>query len=167
VSETATGAARPMQKPSALTLLLFLSASFPTTATQQAVPPPPASQESPPQASEPQAAPKSESSSGKKSKHVPGYLIIGTIWTEKAMAYPNVKVQVRRENEKRFKWETYTNSRGEFAIRVPDGQEYEVVVKEKNYKEYSLKLNANNGEMEQRLSVRLEKTNPEKDGAAK
>ncbi len=83
------------------------------------------------------------------------------------MAYPNVKVQVRRENEKRFKWETYTNSRGEFAIRVPDGQEYEVVVKEKNYKEYSLKLNANNGEMEQRLSVRLEKTNPEKDGAAK
>jgi CarboxypepD_reg-like domain len=140
---------------------LLAVASF--TAAQE--PPPPATTS---QSAPASAAPKPESSSDKKkSKGVPGYLITGTIFTEKAMAFPGVRVQIRRENEKKFRWDTYTNSRGEFAIRVPEGQEYEVVVRQKTYKDASRKINASNGELEQRLSIRMETLNQEKEAAKK
>src|SRR5207344_3271950 len=59
-------------------------------------------------------AQQSESASGKKNKKpLPGYVIIGTVFNEKALAYPNARVQIRRENEKKYRWETFTNSRGE------------------------------------------------------
>ena len=70
-------------------------------------------------------------------------------------------------NEKKFRWDTYTNSRGEFAVRVPEGQEYEVFVHEKSYKDASVKVTADNSALEQRLSIRLEKVNGEKDGSKK
>jgi Carboxypeptidase regulatory-like domain len=105
-------------------------------------------------------------SSGKK-KGLPAYVILGTVFNEKALAYPNARVQIRREAEKKFHWETYTNSRGEFAVRVPEGQEYEVVVKEKKYKEASVKVSAKAGELQDRLSIRLEVANQEKGGEKK
>jgi hypothetical protein len=110
---------------------------------------------------------RSDSSSSKKSTGVSGYLLTGTIFTEKAMAFPGVRIQIRRVNEKKSRWETYTNSRGEFAVRLPEGQEYEVVVRQKHYKEFSLKIKANSGELQQVLSVRLETASQEKDGANK
>ncbi len=125
-------------------------------------------QEPPPTGPTPQRTPaentgKPEStSSGKKSK-LPPYVIVGTVFNENALSYPNLRVQVRRVKEKKFRWDTYTNSRGEFAIRVPEGQQYEVVVREKSYKEVSLQVNADNGGLQQRLSIRLEKLTGEKD----
>lgn len=110
---------------------------------------------------------KNESASTGKKKGLPAYVIIGTVFNEKALAYPNARVQIRRENEKKYRWETYTNSRGEFAVRVPEGQEYEVVVKEKHYKEASLKLAANVGGLQERLSIRLEAANREMRGEQK
>ena len=106
------------------------------------------------------------SSNGKKSK-APPYVIIGTIFNESALSYPNVRIQVRRVNEKKFRWDTYTNSRGEFAVRVPEGQEYEVFIHEKSYKEVSLKVTADNSVMERKLSIRLEKVSAEKDNRRK
>ncbi len=106
------------------------------------------------------------SSKGKNSK-VPPYVITGTIFNESALSYPNVRVQIRRVNEKKYRWDTYTNSRGEFAVRVPEGQEYEVFVHEKSYKDTSVKVTADNSALEQRLSIRLEKVNGEKDGSKK
>lgn len=106
-------------------------------------------------------------SNGKKNKSIPAFVILGTVFNENALSYPNVRVQVRRENEKKFKWGTYTNSRGEFAVRVSEGQEYEVVVREKKYKDVSLKIIASNGNMQQRLSIRLEKIDSQKDNAKK
>jgi hypothetical protein len=105
---------------------------------------------------------RSDSSSSRKGTSVSGYLLTGTIFTEKAMAFPGVHLQIRRTNEKKFRWDTYTNSRGEFAIRLPEGQEYEVVVRQKQYKEFSLNIKANSGELQQVLSVRLETMNQEK-----
>ncbi len=93
---------------------------------------------------------------------MPAYVILGTVFNEKALAYPNARVQIRREAEKKFHWETYTNSRGEFAVRVPEGQEYEIVVKEKKYKEVSVKVSAKAGELQDRLSIRLEAAKQEK-----
>lgn len=107
-----------------------------------------------------------ESSSGKK-KGIPGYVILGTVFNENALSYANARVQIRRENEKKYRWETYTNSRGEFAVRVPEGQEYEVVVKEKKYKDVSVKVSAKAGELQDRLSIRLEPVNQDKGGGKK
>jgi Carboxypeptidase regulatory-like domain len=132
---------------------------------QEPTPPP---GEAPQQSSPAAGAVKPEStSSEKKKKNIPAFVIIGTVFNENAISYPNVRVQVRRESEKKFKWDTYTNSRGEFSVRVPEGQEYEVVVREKKYKDISLKVNASNGDVQKRLSIRLEKIDAEKDSAKK
>jgi hypothetical protein len=108
-----------------------------------------------------------ESTSSGKKKTLPGYVILGTVFNEKALACPNARVQIRREAEKKYRWEAYTNSRGEFAVRVPEGQDYEVVVKEKQYKEVSVKVAAHAGEIQDRLSIRLESMNQEKGGEKK
>ena len=126
-------------------------------------PAPPQSQNSSPA----QSTQKPDSTSTGKKKSLPAYVILGTVFNEKALACPNARVQIRREAEKKFHWETYTNSRGEFAVRVPEGQEYEVVVKEKKYKEVSVKVSAKAGELQDRLSIRLEVSKQEKGGEKK
>jgi hypothetical protein len=108
-----------------------------------------------------------QSSSNGKTSKLPPYVITGTIFNESTLSYPNVRVRIRRVNEKKFRWDTYTNSRGEFAVRVPEGQKYEVFVHQKSYKDVSVKVTADNSAMEQKLSIRLEKVNAEKDSSKK
>jgi hypothetical protein len=134
-------------------------------AAQQPVPPPP-----PPDtpAASPPAAPGPESSSTSKHKSkVPPFLILGTVFNEHALAFPGVEIRIRRKGEKKFRYDTYTNSRGEFAIRVPDGIEYEVIVRQKNYKEQSQDVMANKADVQKRLSFKLESSKPAKAGNPK
>jgi hypothetical protein len=149
-----------MQKPRTFLIAGLLCAGV-VAASQEPAPPATTQGSSP----APTAQQNESVSKGKNKKGIPGYVIIGTVFNEKALAYPNVRVQIRRENEKKYRWETYTNSRGEFAVRVPEGQAYEVFVKEKKYKEVSVKANANAGEIQDRLSIRLEAVSQEKGGA--
>jgi hypothetical protein len=135
------------------------------SAAQQPIPPtPPAAQQAP--AAAPPAAPAQESSSKHKSK-IPPFLIIGTVFNERALAFPGVQVKIRRKGEKKFRYDTYTNSRGEFAIRVPDGIQYEVIVRQKNYKEQSQLVEANMADVQKRLTFKLESTKPAKAGDPK
>ena len=97
-------------------------------------------------------------------KPVPSFLIIGTVFNEHALSFPSVLVRVRRAGENKFQWQTYTNSRGEFAVRVPPGFDYEVVVHEKKYKDQTKSVNSR-VDVQQRLSIRLEPINPSKTGA--
>jgi hypothetical protein len=151
-----------MPKPRTLLLASLLSLGI------FAAPEEPARAQSAPQSAPAPSTQQGESaSSGKNKKAIPGYVIIGTVFNEKALAYPSARVQIRRENEKKYRWETYTNSRGEFAVRVPDGQGYELVVKEKKYKEVSVKVTAKAGELQDRLSIRLETVNQAKGGENK
>jgi hypothetical protein len=145
----------------------FLAALFLPclAAAQQPVPPPP-----PPEApaAAPPSAPAQESSSTSKHKSkIPPFLILGTVFNEHALAFPGVEVKIRRKGEKRFRFDTYTNSRGEFAIRVPDGIEYEVVVRQKNYKEQSQSVVANMADVQKRLTFKLESSKPAKAGDSK
>ncbi len=89
------------------------------------------------------------------------------MFNEKALAFPGVEVRIRRKGEKKFRYDLYTNSRGEFAIRVPDGIEYEVVVRQKHYKEQSIFVAANKADVQQRLTFKLESTTPQKAGDSK
>jgi len=147
---------------------LFLATLvLPCLATaQQPVPPPPPPPEAPTAA--PPVAPTHESSSTSKRKSkIPPFLILGTVFNEHALAFPGVEVKIRRKGEKKFRYDTYTNSRGEFAIRVPDGIEYEVVVRQKNFKEQSQIVAANMADVQKRLTFKLESSKPPKAGEPK
>jgi len=137
-----------------ITTLLLAAIVLPSLASaQQPVPPPPPTQES--------------SSTSKHNSKIPPFLILGTVFNEHALAFPGVEVKIRRKGEKKFRYDTYTNSRGEFAIRVPDGIEYEVVIRQKNYKEQSQDVVANTADVQKRLSFKLESNKPAKAGDPK
>ena len=108
-----------------------------------APPPPPSNQQASP--AESPSAPASSSSKHSRSSHANDFLIIGTVFTDKAYAFPGVHLRVRRSTEKKFRWEAYTNSRGEFAIRVPQGGEYEIVVVTKGFTDQSKTISAQSG----------------------
>jgi len=116
--------------------------------------------------SPPEASRASSSSNGEK-KPLPVYLIIGTVFNENALSFPDVRVRIRQTNEKKFRWETYTNSRGEFAVRVPEGNEYEVLVQTKNFMQQSRTVKADAGAIQERLSFRLERVASGKAGDKK
>jgi hypothetical protein len=141
----------------ALTLLSFAG----VLRAQQPAPPPPDSQSSQqaqkpdssssapssaPAAQPSQTSSSSSSSSNKRGRiHANDFLVIGTVFTDKAYALPGAKIRVRRASEKKFRWETYTNSRGEFALRVPQGDEYEIVILAKGFADQNNAVSAKSG----------------------
>lgn len=116
-------------------------------------PPPPTS---PP---DPAAPPTVPSKPGKKKySHANDYLIRGTVFTEKALSFPGVELRIRKVGAKKFRWETYTNSRGEFAVRVPQGSDYEMVVRTKGYVEQTRTIDAKSGANEESMVFRMQRT---------
>jgi hypothetical protein len=115
------------------------------------------------QASNQERAPASQpesSSSAKNGKqkysHANDFLIRGTVFTDKALSFPDVQLRIRRSGEKKFRWEDRTNSRGEFAIRVPQGVQYEMVVRAKGFAEQIRTIDARNGSGENNVVFRME-----------
>jgi hypothetical protein len=106
------------------------------------------------------------SSSSKTSRPLPSFLIIGTVFNEHALSFPGVQVRIRRSGEKKFQSETYTNSRGEFAVRVFPGYEYEVVTHVKKYEDQTQNVDAK-VDVQQRLSIKLEPRGQAKKTGAK
>lgn len=133
-------------------------ASFlPTGASAQEQPPPP-----PPEQNNSTASSSSSAKSNKKYSHADDFLIIGTVFTDKGYAFPGVELRVRRSGEKKFRWDSYTNSRGEFAIRVPQGTDYEMIVHAKGFADQTRGLDAKNGLNEARIVFRMEPWTGEK-----
>jgi hypothetical protein len=111
--------------------------------------------------SAPAAAPPATAASkpGKqKYGHTNDFLIRGTVFTDKALSFAGVQLRLRKIGEKKFRWESYTNSRGEFAVRVPQGSEYEMVVSVKGFVEQTRAIDAKTGANEQSLVFRMEPT---------
>ena len=109
----------------------------------------------------PQAASPAQSSSSEKPKkpkysHANDFLISGTVFDPKGYAFPGVQLKIRRSTEKRFRWDDFTNSRGEFAVRVPKGWEYEMVVQVKGFADQTRELDAKSGLSEARIVFRME-----------
>ena len=96
-----------------------------------------------------------------KYSHANDFLIIGTVFNEKGYAFPGVELRIRRSGEKNFRWDSYTNSRGDFAVRVPQGTGYEMVVHAKGFGDQTRTMDAKTGLSEARLVFRME---PAKDG---
>ena len=128
-------------------------AQEPAPAAAPPLPPPPAAQQPP---AETPGAAASSSSKHSRNSHAADFLIIGTVFTDKAFAFPNVHLRVRRSTEKKFRWEAYTNSRGEFAIRVPQGAEYEMVIVAKGFIDQSKVISAKSGISEDNVVFQMQ-----------
>jgi hypothetical protein len=64
---------------------------------------------------------------GQTAHETPYALIFGTVWGPDDHPLYGVKVKIRREGEKKARWEQYSNHSGEFAQRVPAGKQDYVV----------------------------------------
>ena len=104
-----------------------------------------------------QAQSSSSAKGGKQNySHANDFLIRGTVFTDKALSFPDVQLRIRRAGEKKFRWEDRTNSRGEFAIRVPPGAQYEMAVRAKGFAEQTRTIDARNGSGENNVVFRME-----------
>jgi Carboxypeptidase regulatory-like domain len=116
----------------------------------------------------PPAGPTSGTSSSKsgnnQERQIPSFLILGTVFDHQALALPGVRVRIRRTDEKKYGWETYTNSRGEFAVHVAPGYQYEVNMHYKKYKDHREMVDSN-VDVQQRLSVKLQPVEQPNSGA--
>jgi hypothetical protein len=130
--------------------LMFL---FSAASTQAQEPPPPTSTPAPTAPTTPPSKPGKE-----KYRHINDFLIRGTVYTDKALSFPGVQLRIRKTGEKKFRWESYTNSRGEFAIRVPQGSDYEMVVRAKGFAEQTRTIDANSGANEESMVFRMQLT---------
>ena len=151
----------------ALCWMLFAVVALLPAAVAGQVPVSPAPPPAPPETAPAPPAASAQESSNKPHRVIPAFLILGTVFNEKDYAFPGVEVKIRRKGEKKFRYDLYTNSRGEFAVRVPDGIQYEVVVRQKKYKEQSQEVMANMAEVQKRLTFKLESLAPPKAGESK
>jgi hypothetical protein len=69
-----------------------------------------------------------------------GFLVLGTVFTERGFALPGAEIRVRRAGEKKVRGEARSDRRGEFGVRLPLGYEYEVSVKARGFEEQSQKV---------------------------
>lgn len=116
-----------------------------------------AAQEAPPAAPAPAPDSSSKEKPGKKNySHLNDFVIRGTVFNEKALSFPEVELRVRKEGEKKYKWETYTNSRGEFAVRVPQGSNYEILAHVKGFSDQTKTVEAKGGGNQETVVFRMQ-----------
>ena len=128
--------------------LLF---SFAVSAGAQEAAQPPASQ----------SAPSSESTSKQNpnlsaTRHSNDFLVRGTVFTQEGFALPGAELRIRRSAEKKFRWLTVSNSRGDFAVRVKMGADYEVLVRAKGFAEQSAPVDAKTGDRYKNMVFRMQ-----------
>jgi Carboxypeptidase regulatory-like domain len=136
--------------------ILCMAALLPSfsVASEQAQEPTPAPSAAP---STPSAPASARSKPGKKKySHANDFLIRGTVFTDKAFSFPGAQIRIRKAGDKKFRWESYTNSRGEFAVRVPQGSEYEMVVSAKGFAEQTRAIDAKSGGDETSMVFRMQ-----------
>lgn len=72
---------------------------------------------------------------GERPKEKPYALIFGTVWDPDGRPVYGVKVKIRRADERKTRWELYSNHTGEFAQRLPVGKaDYVISADLKGYK---------------------------------
>jgi hypothetical protein len=108
----------------------------------------------------PVPAAQSESSSQQKPSsstghHGDDFLVRGTVFTPQGLALPGAELRIRRASEKKFRWQTVSNSRGDFALRVKMGADYRVTVHVKGFPDQSQSVDAKTGERFKDLVFRM------------
>ena len=142
-----------MQSPRWITLAGIVTISMLTAAAFSRAQDP-----APPPAPAPPTGQSSSSSKPQKQQygHANDFLIIGTVFDPKGYAFPGVELKIRRSTDKKYRWDSYTNSRGDFAVRVPQGSDYEMVVHVKGFADQTRPVDAKTGVSEARIVFRME-----------
>ena len=86
-----------------------------------------------------------ESGQDNKASRRKDFLLFGTVFTEQGFVLPGAEIRVRRAGERKARWEARSDHRGEFAVRVPQGAEYEKSVRAAGYQEQTQKIAAKAG----------------------
>lgn len=131
---------------------LFFQPSFVFAQSQQPAPP----QQSAPSTQAP-LTPESTSKQKNPSRHQHDFLIKGTVFTQEGLSFAGARIRIRKTGDKSFRWHNEANSRGEFAIRVIQGAQYEVVVDGKGFKEQLKQVDATGSDRVQEVVFRLER----------
>jgi hypothetical protein len=98
----------------------------------------------------------------KKYSHANDFLIRGTVFNEKALSFPGVELRFRVAGQKKYRWQAYTNSRGEFAVRVPQGANYEMLAHVKGFADQTRAIDAKTGENEGTVVFRMQRITGDK-----
>ena len=83
-----------------------------------------------------------------KRSHANRFLILGTVFNDQGFALPGAVIRVRRSGKEKIAAETTSDRRGEFAMRVPPGAEYDVTVTAKGFQEAVRRIDARVGDRE-------------------
>jgi hypothetical protein len=89
-------------------------------------------------------------------RHSDDFLVRGTVFTQEGFALPGAELRIRQTTEKKIRWQTVSNSRGDFAVRVKMGADYEVTVRAKGFAEQSVPVDAKTGDRYKDLVFRME-----------
>ena len=87
-------------------------------------------------------APSGAQSSSSSRMHAHDFVLFATVFTDKGFTLYGARIRLRREEEKKFRWEAMSDHQGEFAFRVPQGAEYEMTVEAKGFKTQTVKVDA-------------------------
>jgi hypothetical protein len=74
--------------------------------------------------------------------HAHDFVIFATVLNERGFALLGARARVRREAEKKFRWEATSDHQGELGIRVPQGSQYELTIQARGYKTQTRKIDA-------------------------
>jgi len=133
--------------------LVLLLSGFPAQA-QLPEPSPPAPEKP---ASTAESSNKNKNGTKPSSKHAHDFLIKGTVFTQDGLSFSGARIQIRKEGEKKFRWQDSANSRGEFAIRVIRGAKYEVVVSGKGCKDQQKTVDATGSDRVEEIVLHMER----------
>ena len=125
--------------------------SFAASAGAQEAPQPPATQSPSPTESTSKEKPGQSAT-----RHSDDFLVRGTVFTQEGFALPGAELRIRRTSEKKIRWQTVSNSRGDFAVRVKMGADYEVTVRAKGFAQQSVPVDAKTGDRYKDLVFRME-----------
>lgn len=87
--------------------------------------------------------------------HTHDFVIFATVFNDQGFALYGARTRLRREDEKKFRWEATSDHQGEFAFRVPEGQEYEMVIEARGFQTEMRKVDAREGNRVD-LTIRME-----------
>jgi hypothetical protein len=90
----------------------------------------------------PMAARGAQSSSG---SHAHDFVIFANVFNEQGFNLFGARARVRREEEKKFRWEATSDHSGELAIRVPQNAHYELTIEARGFKSQTRKIDATQG----------------------
>lgn len=94
-------------------------------------------------------------SSSSSRTHAHDFVVFATVFTDKGFTLYGARIRLRREEEKKFRWEAMSDHQGELAFRVPQGAQYEMMVEAKGFKTQTLKVDATE-DTRADLTVRME-----------